>query len=128
MSPCPCNFCNNTIYKSYTEVKQHIHCRGFNKSYTEWVYHGEKLVSSDSDAENASMNVDNQNNDGLDVMLNDMGDVIGETDGFNKLCRNVERYLYPGCGKSLLSVVTKLLHIKVTNKWSDKSFDIFLEY
>ena len=53
--PCPCNFCNNTIYKSYTEVKQHIHCRGFNKSYTEWVYHGEKLVFSDSDAENAKL-------------------------------------------------------------------------
>ncbi|XP_028060554.1 uncharacterized protein LOC114264150 [Camellia sinensis] len=46
---------------------------------------------------------------------------------FNKLLNDAQRELYPGCRKfSLLSFVVKMLHVKVLNKWSNKSFNMLL--
>jgi len=47
---------------------------------------------------------------------------------FQKLMEAVDVELYPGCQtfKKLEFIIT-LLHIKVTNRWSDKSFQSLLE-
>ncbi|KAL6327397.1 hypothetical protein AAG906_019710 [Vitis piasezkii] len=44
------------------------------------------------------------------------------------LFSEAHRELYPGCTKfSALSFLVKLMHIKVLNRWSNKSFDMLLE-
>ncbi|KAH7844369.1 hypothetical protein Vadar_027236 [Vaccinium darrowii] len=45
---------------------------------------------------------------------------------FDKLLNNAHRELYPGYKFTLLSFIIKLLHVKVLNKWSNKSFDALL--
>ena len=45
---------------------------------------------------------------------------------FDKLMKDAHQELYPGCKFTLLSFVIKLLHVKVLNKWSNKSFDTLL--
>ncbi|KAF2308960.1 hypothetical protein GH714_026022 [Hevea brasiliensis] len=49
-------------------------------------------------------------------------------ESFEKLLREAQHELYPGCLKfSTLSFTIKLLHLKVYNKWSNKSFDMLLK-
>uniref|UniRef100_A0A803N837 Uncharacterized protein n=1 Tax=Chenopodium quinoa TaxID=63459 RepID=A0A803N837_CHEQI len=44
-----------------------------------------------------------------------------------KLVEDMEADLYPGCKKfKILEFIMSLLHIKVSNKWSDKSFSMLL--
>ncbi|XP_028120567.1 uncharacterized protein LOC114317961 [Camellia sinensis] len=46
---------------------------------------------------------------------------------FDILLNDAQRELYPGCRKfSVLSFVVKMLHVKVLNKWSNKSFNMLL--
>ncbi|XP_028084013.1 uncharacterized protein LOC114285184 [Camellia sinensis] len=46
---------------------------------------------------------------------------------FDKLSEDARRPLYFGCQKfTSLSFVIKMLHVKVLNKWSNKSFDMLL--
>ena len=49
---------------------------------------------------------------------------ISINDGFERLLRDAQSDVYPGCKKySLLSVVIKLLHMKILGKWSNNSFN-----
>ncbi|KAG5586393.1 hypothetical protein H5410_046827 [Solanum commersonii] len=51
-----------------------------------------------------------------------------KTKKFDKLLKEAECKLYLGCKKfSKLSFVVKLLHLKVYNHWSNKSFNMLLE-
>ena len=47
---------------------------------------------------------------------------------FENLFHEANRELYPGCKKfSALTFLVKLMHVKVLNCWSDKSFDMLLQ-
>ncbi|KAL7164917.1 hypothetical protein ACSBR2_040751 [Camellia fascicularis] len=47
---------------------------------------------------------------------------------FMKLFDDAQRKVYPECKKfSILSFVIKMLHVKVYNKWSNKSFDMVMQ-
>ncbi|KAG8383121.1 hypothetical protein BUALT_Bualt05G0151800 [Buddleja alternifolia] len=47
---------------------------------------------------------------------------------FVELLKKAEQELYPGCSEfSTLSFIVNLLHLKVYNKWSNKSFDMMLK-
>ncbi|XP_028085588.1 uncharacterized protein LOC114286613 [Camellia sinensis] len=51
-----------------------------------------------------------------------------EGNTFARLMRDAEQELYPNCQRySKLSFIVKLLHIKVLNKWSNKSLTMILE-
>ncbi|KAA0041231.1 uncharacterized protein E6C27_scaffold128G002010 [Cucumis melo var. makuwa] len=54
-----------------------------------------------------------------------------EQDEFNKISGiflEIEEELYPGCLEfTSFNFLVKLMHIKVLNRWSDKSFDMLLE-
>ncbi|XP_028055573.1 uncharacterized protein LOC114259747 [Camellia sinensis] len=51
-----------------------------------------------------------------------------EGNTFARLMRDAEQELYPNCQRySKLSFIVKLLHIKVLNKWSNKSLTMMLE-
>ena len=50
--------------------------------------------------------------------------VIGLVQYLDCLFTEIESELYPGCIKlSSLNFLVKLMHLKVSNKWTDKSFD-----
>ena len=47
---------------------------------------------------------------------------------FMKLFDDAQRQVYPQCEKfSILSFVIKMLHLKVYNKWTNKSFDMVMQ-
>ncbi|KAM0064597.1 hypothetical protein Hdeb2414_s0003g00104851 [Helianthus debilis subsp. tardiflorus] len=56
-------------------------------------------------------------------------DGIGLDPEFDELFKELYTELYPGCSwMSSLSGLAKLMHMKVINKWTDSSFDQFLEF
>ncbi|KAK9901827.1 hypothetical protein M0R45_001923 [Rubus argutus] len=71
--------------------------------------------------------------------LGGMGDAIGDDEGakvnrieadqYEKLLAEAERELFPGSnGHSVLTAMVKLMHCKVLNHWTNKSFDMLLEW
>ena len=65
-----------------------------------------------------------------DEMLMNVGVDIDEdrTNIFQDLLNEARNELYPGCSKFLsLNFLVKLMHVKVLNGWSNKSFDMLLE-
>lgn len=50
----------------------------------------------------------------------------GEIDGLATLLKEAKKMLFPGARLSSLNFIVKLLHIKVLNKWSNKSLDMIL--
>ena len=51
-----------------------------------------------------------------------------ESDKISGMFPEIEEELYPGCLKfTSFNFLVKLMHIKVLNRWSDKSFDMLLE-
>ncbi|KAL3498314.1 hypothetical protein ACH5RR_041046 [Cinchona calisaya] len=152
MIHCPCKKCMNSSRGTLREVKSHLKHPGIDKSYTFWVHHGECLDDDDDiddDLENdvAVDNIDEDNNDDVHQMLDDMqrstfieighggSESTLEIDKtkednlarFDKLLKDAERELYTGCKLSLLSSLLKLLHVKVLNKWSNKSWNMLVE-
>ena len=152
---CPCRNCCNVRILNQEQVEDHLHIKGIMKSYTQWIYHGEQSdfningehVQYHHD-EAEIVHDDEENDEGLRDMLEDIirGDTMdidhgersydhvtdtnvqGEVDKFDKLLGEAQRELYPGCSKfSTLSFIVKLLHLKVYNHWSNKSFNMLLE-
>ncbi|XP_012829657.1 PREDICTED: uncharacterized protein LOC105950835 [Erythranthe guttata] len=152
---CPCSNCLNQILHPPDLVKLHILTNGMDIDYDEWVHHGEdpyEHVDDDIDnddvdktfeeeelledlnfgvhnfidRENPLEHPDDLNGDQPNIML------VDEVEKFQKLLKDTQRKLYPGCWKSLLSFLVKLLHIKVlnrmTNKCSDMIIDLFKQY
>ena len=51
-----------------------------------------------------------------------------ELENFDRIFKDTKRTLYPGCKKSSRFLfVVKLLHLKVLNRWSNKSFTMILQ-
>ncbi|KAL4575120.1 hypothetical protein LXL04_021961 [Taraxacum kok-saghyz] len=103
--------------------------------YTRWSRHGELLI--DRNMVDIECNDDDQtdyfeddNNDKLDDMLHDIEDEVPDKDHlkFQQLFDDAEKPLYVGCTKfTKLSAVLKLMNLKATHGWSDKSFTDTLE-
>lgn len=45
---CPCPKCVNRFYQDIETVRGHIEMYGFEKTYVNWIYHGERFISSSS--------------------------------------------------------------------------------
>ncbi|KAF7131579.1 hypothetical protein RHSIM_Rhsim09G0057000 [Rhododendron simsii] len=151
---CPCLKCMNVERHFSIVVAFHLIQNGIAPSYKTWVHHGETIpmnqqfVSNESrqpsgESVGGGVAVDEQENqDDLERLVNDyyaaaimndeeldeLPDNV-ETENvrnFDKLMKDAHQELYPGCKFTLLSFVIKLLHVKVLNKWSNKSFDALL--
>ena len=60
----------------------------------------------------------------FDYEHNILLEIEGTSEQFVKLVRNAREPLYPNCTKFFkLEFLIKLLHIKIVNQWSQKSFD-----
>ncbi|KAL3370740.1 hypothetical protein AABB24_007665, partial [Solanum stoloniferum] len=142
---CPCQDCLNVFFQTQEIVYDHLLIKGIMGSYMQWIYHGEQ---SQMRYDNEDENEEHDNDDEIQTMLEEVSgrsfanfsdetktdnNVCGnmsemEAKFFDKLLEEAERELYPGCKKfSKLLFLVKLLHLKVYNQWSNKSFDMLLE-
>ncbi|KAH7516481.1 hypothetical protein FEM48_Zijuj10G0139700 [Ziziphus jujuba var. spinosa] len=55
-----------------------------------------------------------------------IGDVSIDSNSFTKLFTYAMQTLYSGCKTSKLSFIIKLLHLKIINKWTNKSFIMYM--
>ena len=133
---CPCKKCVNMSFERISVVRVHLLQNGFHQFYTEWIFHSEPFQNPINDEPQVEENVD------MKDILNDFmesddggngGDGVderatGSNQYFNDLFTETKTELYPGCTKfSSLNFLVKLMHLKVTNKWINKSFDSLLK-
>ncbi|KAL3622591.1 hypothetical protein CASFOL_034002 [Castilleja foliolosa] len=109
---CPCVKCLNDKLFFVREIREHVICDGFNKKYTRWIWHDMH---------------DEEVSDNLEEMINDIGAEAFEQGHGNRsyttLSANADKSLYPGCKNySRLSATLKLISLKATHGWSDRSF------
>ncbi|XP_071709379.1 uncharacterized protein [Rutidosis leptorrhynchoides] len=131
---CPCKHCGNTVFLKPKHIKAHITRYGFEPSYTIWRHHGE--LPQPPEVHNTT---DPLRNFLHDIQLEEVPNF--EEEGSNDyetmndttatalddLIDSTQTELYPGSKLSSLEFLAKLTHIKVLNKWTDTSFDQFLE-
>ena len=92
---CPCVNCLNVRRLKVDEIREHVLCDGFCKSYTRWTWHGELLELSGA---SQSIEVDVAVDDRIEDMIRDIGvEAIERTHMFEDLCSDAENPLYPGC-------------------------------
>ena len=142
---CPCNSCRNIFLKTKCDVRFDLLKGGMYEKYTFWELHGEELVeSSDGDDVDESNDIDSgfimlQDACGVGAMnvgsaeeaLNNVEEYEKPNANAKKFFKLLEEYQEPltmhGTTMSKLSYIVKLLHLKVLNNWSDKSFDSLLQ-
>ncbi|GAA0140772.1 hypothetical protein LIER_02063 [Lithospermum erythrorhizon] len=147
---CPCVKCQNR--RSFTRdiVKEHCSRHGFMSSYTNWIYHGEPYATrNDSQMEETieDNDVSAMDSGPRDDMVRMVHDGIGIT-GTDSSMKNMEgdeidddaaqllqmledasSDFRPGCQRyTKLSVVVRLLQLKVIYGMSNESFNGWLEF
>lgn len=148
---CPCVRCYNGKWFKPELVEIHCLLKGFSKTYQTWYFHGEQYGTNVSD-EDEDEDDDEEEEDEGDEMVDVLQDIAGpsvvdtgvsndddismmpehrrteEGQKLDELFKEVDNELYPGCKKfSSLNFLVKLMHIKVLNRWTNKSFDMLLE-
>ena len=148
---CPCRKCKNMIHKTLDKVEDDLFIVGIDQGYTWWIHHGEDFHQRVEATEVlADPIVPNEEDEDVDDMQDIIGDVLrgtiadtdfaatstsqdippmgdAESEKFSRLLRDAQRPLYPGCRNfSKLNFLTRLLHLKTINRWSNKSFDMLL--
>ncbi|KAL3638393.1 hypothetical protein CASFOL_017764 [Castilleja foliolosa] len=142
---CPCKRCLNLIINNQKTVKAHIRLNGIDPQYVTWFNHGEHAINDCSTHSSFHDESDEDwaedEDDGVDDMLIDIREQYNQgTDGADNINNGgVPKYLedlmmgartelYPGCKKiSRTSFIIQLLHLKVYNKLSNKTVDMFLQ-
>ncbi|XP_020271787.1 uncharacterized protein LOC109846957 [Asparagus officinalis] len=135
---CPCNKCMNLDWCEFGIVQDHLVRYGIMVSYKIWLHHGELPDNQHGDSGDDRDESDDDNKDEYPELMEDhyrgtyMEDDDVEMDhnvrNFEKLLEASQREMYPGCKNfTLLAFVVKMLHVKVENRWSNKSFDMILQ-
>ena len=118
---CPCVNCLNGSILSVSEIREHLLCDGFLKSYTTWTWHCE-LLNLPS-VRGASEEVHFSMDDRLEDMIRNVGAESFANAIFKNMSNDAETLLYPGSTNFTgLSEVIRLMNLKVMNGWTDKSF------
>ncbi|XP_021845823.2 uncharacterized protein [Spinacia oleracea] len=153
---CPCLKCRLLLAQNRKDMQCHLLVYGIDSSYNLWVSHGENdeqydnsdeadtegteeveetempfddmapLISDAKNAWNSTSSVLDDNDNTTDY---------GSSGGNNEypkelmtLVEDMEAELYPGCTTyKRLEFIISLLHNKVSNKWTDKSFTMLLK-
>ena len=140
---CPCRDCQNARFNDLLTIERHLIRFGFSRSYQKWIFHGEEHESQPNEQNDIGVDieiVDATDADILNEVVDALNDACGHIDNdinleestthgkFDYLLGEANKELYPGCKKfSALTFLVKLMHIKVLNRWSDKSFDMLLQ-
>ena len=126
---CPCVKCLNERRLSPEAIRTHLICEGFCKTYTVWVWHGEKIPSGSQHGEVVFDDNDTDMDDRIEDIIRDVGEeAFHHSHAYGNMCSDAKTPLYPGCKKyQLLNAVLKLVSLKARHGWSDKSFSEMLE-
>ncbi|XP_062089141.1 uncharacterized protein LOC133795700 [Humulus lupulus] len=134
---CSCNNCLNHLLQPLPLVELHLVQHGIQLSYKVWDYHGKK--HDHPSAEQEVILDGGVHDEMVDILADISGHVeIGESSepiqegndqnkNLDEIFKKMEKELYPGCESfSALNFLVKLMHVKVLNKWSEKSFYMLL--
>ncbi|XP_020270701.1 uncharacterized protein LOC109845856 [Asparagus officinalis] len=135
---CPCNKCMNLDWHEFGIMQDHLVRYGIMVSYKIWLHHGELPDNQHGDSSDDRDESDDGNRDEYPELLEDhcRGTYMDDDDvemnhdvqNFKKLLEASQREMYPGCKKfTLLAFAVKMLHVKVENRWSNKSFDMIIQ-
>lgn len=150
---CPCNTCMNTHDGDIKGIEEHLCKYGISPSYYRWVHHGERpdlsrfveeessvikeAIESPYSGQTSSVNKETDDINDLRGPVLDHDNVNEHSMGnnqrvtrstFDELLNEAQKQLYPGCTRfSMFNFLVKLMHMKVVNNWSSKSFDMLLQ-
>lgn len=138
---CPCWDCYNVKWHFLHVVEAHLLDRGMKESYKlePWIHHGEandKNVAEGVEGNDKPV-CDAQNDDYFDMFHDIAGASYGQLENddedpnlgmFDHLFEDMKRPLHPEYENfSVFTFLVRLMHIKVLNKWTNKSFDMVLK-
>ncbi|XP_060961811.1 uncharacterized protein LOC133032017 [Cannabis sativa] len=137
LARCPCMRCLNVNFHTPATIRVHLFLSGIQPSYNPWYFHGETFsqpaveLPENDEEEMADVLADMLRGDpGFDESANTTDSFneppINDNNKFDDLFKEMEAELYPGCKKSALNALVKLMHCKVLNRWSNHSFDMLL--
>ena len=126
---CPCTNCGCIEKVSVGVLKDHLFVHGIDRSYTTWIWDGERVKEYQHVYIDDREEVFSKEGDNLKDMMNDVeGNFLDWEELFQNLKTDSEKPLYNGCSKfTKLSVVLRLYNLKAGNGWSDKSFTALLD-
>jgi len=132
---CPCVNCLNERKLNATQVREHLICDGFLRSYTIWTWHGELIdfptVSRTQHVVHSTMKEQRQKRyeerveeDNMEDMIRDVGvEAFTQAHMYETMSADAETSLYVGSTKfTRLSSVLRLVNLKASNGWTDKNF------
>ena len=124
-------------------VEHHLIRFGFSRGYKIWIFHREEhetLINRQNDVIANKRVINTTDDDILNEVIDVLNDACGPIDGdinleesitsenFDTLFSEANKELHSGCKKfHALAFLMKLMHVKVLNHWSDKSFDMLLK-
>ncbi|KAM6593613.1 hypothetical protein CsatA_001316 [Cannabis sativa] len=127
--PCPCVDCCNGTKGNITMIKDHVICRGFNRSYTTWYWHGERSTSDPYPLGKRGVD-DFEFNDvddfPMELLDEAQEEFLDDPEKLDNLVSDAEKPLFDGCKKLRLPTLVKFYNIKAENGVSDKGFSQFL--
>ncbi|XP_021769887.1 uncharacterized protein LOC110734149 [Chenopodium quinoa] len=123
--------CHNLLHKRSGEILNHLSKWAFDRTYTNWIWHGEcrekPLVSNvaGSVCEGDSTN----EADNLEDLLHSVKDNFDDNPTMlESILNDSEKPLYDGCTKyTRLSAIIKLYNLKAGHGWTDTGFSMLLE-
>jgi len=128
---CPCVNCLNGRKLNATQVREHLICDGFLKSYTIWTWHS-KLINFPTvsrseyvvDSITEERREERVQEDNMEDMIRDVGtEAFAQVHVYETMYVDAKIPLYVGSTKfTRLLAVLRLMNLKVTNGWTDKSF------
>jgi hypothetical protein len=147
---CPCRDCGNRYFHHIKLVESHLYQHGIDRTYTQWIFHGEEDPFSVNMTANLHTNT-NTRIEEVDEIEELLGDVqmrtffeanIGESStswgpttdnhehrtGFGRLWEDGMGELYPGYNKfTKIAFILKMLNIKTICNMSNKAFDMIIK-
>jgi len=132
---CPCVNCLNGRKLNATQVRKHLICDGFLRSNTIWTWHGEIIniptVSRTEHVVHSTLKElwqerceERVEEDNMEDMILYVGiEAFAQAHVYETMSTDAETPLYVGSTKfTRLSAVLRLMNLKATNGWTDKSF------
>ncbi|XP_042405093.1 uncharacterized protein LOC121995413 [Zingiber officinale] len=153
MKPCPCRKCINSLNHDRETVYEHLMINGILQDYRIWNFHGEKLIVQSHDTMRDELHAlpevyETINHESIvQETLHEVSEgspmrntnYAGASTSHTSMESNVEDFyrlveegkqpLYVGCTEfSKLTFLVELFQLKVSGKWSDKSFTALLDF